>query len=143
MERLKLKVAVYLFLIKKDKMLLSRRYNTGWRDGEYSLPAGHLDPNESLVQAMLRESREEIGITLKPENIKLVHTMHRMISSYIDLFFVANEWTGEIINAEPNKCDDLKWFLLKDLPKNIVPSVKQAIEKYQEGNIFSELEIDG
>jgi 8-oxo-dGTP pyrophosphatase MutT (NUDIX family) len=143
MERLKLKVAVYLLLIKDNKILLLRRYNTGWNDGNYSLPAGHLDPNETVTNALLRESFEEIGVTLSSENIKLVHTMHRIASSYIDLFFVAEKWNGEITNVEPNKCDDLKWFDLCDLPPNMVLSVKSAIEKYKAGELFSDFLIDG
>jgi 8-oxo-dGTP diphosphatase len=143
MERFKLTAAVYLFLIKDNKILLSRRFNTRWRNGEYSLPAGHLEPNETLVQAMCRESLEEIGIILKPANIELVHTMYRIASSYIDLFFIAKVWEGEIKNMEPDKCDDLRWFSLEALPENIVPSVKQAIDKYKNREIFSEFEIDG
>jgi len=142
MERFKLKVAVYLLLIENNKILLLRRYNTGWNDGNYSLPAGHLDSNETVTQALLRESFEEIGVTISSENIKLVHTMHRMTSSHIDLFFVAAKWSGEITNGEPNKCDDLKWFNLDDLPSNMVLSVKLAIEKYRIGEPYSEFLID-
>ena len=87
MERFKLKVAVYIILIKEDKILLTRRFNTGWQDGNYGLPSGHLESNEMVVEAVLRETAEEIRIKLKQEDIKFVHTMHRIVSSYIDLFF--------------------------------------------------------
>ena len=143
MERLTLKVAVYLLLIKANKVTLFRRSNTGWNDGNYSLPAGHLDPHETVTQAIQRESLEEVGVKLNTEDIKLVHTMHRMVSSYIDLFFVAQKWEGELINNEPNKCDDLKWFDLNNLPENMVLSVRSAIENYKKGEIFSDFLIDG
>ncbi|HIE41446.1 MAG TPA: NUDIX domain-containing protein, partial [Candidatus Aenigmarchaeota archaeon] len=70
-ERFKIIPTVYLVLIKDNKILLSRRFNTGFHDGEYSFPAGHLDGNETLIQAMVREAKEEIGIELKPEDLKL------------------------------------------------------------------------
>ena len=128
MERHKLKVAVYLILIKDDSILLARRFDTGWQDGNYSLPAGHLDPNEIIAEALIRETNEEIGILLKAEDIRLVHTMHRM-NIYIDFFFVADAWSGEPQNKEPEKCDEVGWFPISDLPKNMVPSVRFALDE--------------
>ena len=142
MERLKLKVAVYLFLIKEDQILLSLRFNTGWQDGNYSLPAGHLDPNETIEQALFREGEEEVGLTLKTEDVKLVHTMHRM-SQYIDFFFVSEYAGVEPKNMEPEKCNELKWFPVKELPSNMVPSVRSAINNYLSGVTFSEFENEG
>ena len=139
MERLKLKIAVYLILIKNRQILLARRCNTGWQDGNYSLPSGHVDPNETIIQALIRETQEEIGITLKPEETALVHVMHRM-NIYIDFYFTCENWQGDPDNLEPAKCDDLKWFPLNDLPKNIVMSVRQAIKNYQEKISFSEFD---
>ena len=141
MERLKLKVAVYLILIKENKILLVRRFNTGWQDGNYSLPSGHLDPNETIIDAMVRETKEEIGIDINPADLKLVHTMHR-ISIYIDFYFTASVWSGEVKNTEPDKCDDVQWFPIDDLPVNIVATVKSAIKNYQQGISFSEMNPD-
>lgn len=137
MERHKLKIAVYLILIKEGKVLLLRRCNTGWQDGNYSLPSGHVDPDETLVDALIRESEEEIGIILKPSDLKLVHTMHRM-NIYVDFYYICENWSGVPENKEPEKCDDLSWFNINELPRNIVLSVKQAIDKYREGVSFSE-----
>lgn len=142
MERLKLKVAVYLLLIKDDKILLLRRCNTGWQDGNYSLPAGHLDPNETIAEGLSREVEEEIGLLLKPEDLKLVHTMHRM-SQYIDFFFVSEYKGIEPENKEPEKCDELRWVSFKELPENIVPSVRSAINDYLKGITFSEFQNEG
>jgi 8-oxo-dGTP diphosphatase len=139
MERHKLKVAVYALLIKDDKILLVRRFNTGWNDGNYSLPAGHLDPNETIASALIREAKEEVGVSLEPENIQLVHTMHRM-NTHIDFFFVATKREREPINAEPDKCDDVRWFPIGELPENMVPSVRAAITHYQDGVAFSEFQ---
>jgi ADP-ribose pyrophosphatase YjhB (NUDIX family) len=132
-----------LLLIKGDKILLLRRFNTGWQDGNYSLPAGHLEMGETPTSGMMREGLEEIGITLHKEDLEMVHTMHRIHGYYIDLFFTAKKWEGEIVNKELNKCDDLNWFPLEDLPINIVPSVKSAIEQYKKGVHFSEFEMEG
>lgn len=142
MERLKLRVAVYIILIKDDKVLLGRRFNTGWQDGNYGLPSGHLEENETMIGALLREAKEETGVDIKSEDTKFVHVMHRK-SIYIDFFFTAQNWTGDPKVMEEDKCDDMHWFPLNDLPKNIVPSVKFALENYQKSLPFSEFQSEG
>lgn len=52
MERFKLVTSVHLILIKEGEVLLLRRYHTGYEDGNYSVVAGHIDGNESVIRAM-------------------------------------------------------------------------------------------
>ena len=142
MERLKLRVAVYILLIKEKEVLLGRRFNTGWQDGNYGLPSGHLENDEGLIEALLREIKEETGVDMRPEDVEFKHVMHRK-SIYIDFFFVTKQWSGEPRIMEKDKCDDLQWFPLDKLPGNIVPSVKFAIENYRNNINFSEFENEG
>ncbi len=141
MERLKLRVAVYILLIKEDKVLLGRRFNTGWQDGNYGLPSGHLEENETVIGALLRETKEETGVDVKTEDAQFVHVMHRK-SIYVDFFFLAKKWSGDPKIMEKDKCDDMQWFPLNNLPENIVPSVKFAIENYQKELSFSEFQSE-
>jgi len=141
-ERFKIIPSVYLMLINDNKILLSRRYNTGYRDGEYSFPAGHLDGNETFKQGMIREAKEEIGVILNPADLELVHTMDRKIPNdeRADFFFTAKKWQGEPKIMEPEKCDGLTWFDLNNLPKNTIPYIKQAIDSFLNNIIYSERE---
>ena len=52
--------------------------------------------------------------------------------------FEVKKWSGEILNTEPDKCDDLRWFPLDNLPVNTIPYIKQAIECYRKGILYSE-----
>jgi ADP-ribose pyrophosphatase YjhB (NUDIX family) len=130
----------YLFLIQDDKILLQRRFQTGFEDGNYGVPAGHLDGGETAREGGAREIREEIGVEIYPNDMEVVHVMHRKASNdeRIDFFMVATNYTGEIENMEPNKCDDLQFFPLNNLPENIVDYVKVAIENYRKGIQYSE-----
>ncbi len=141
-ERFKITPSVYLILIKDNKILLSRRHNTGYFDGNYSFPAGHLDGNETLKQAMVRETKEEIDVLLVPVDLELVHTMNRRIpdNERVDFFFTAKKWQGEPKIMESDKCDDLSWFESNNLPKNIIPYIKQAIDSFLNNIIYSERE---
>ncbi|MSR85339.1 NUDIX domain-containing protein [Candidatus Uhrbacteria bacterium] len=142
-ERARLIEAVHLLPIKDGKILLLRRFQTGYQDGNYSVVAGHLDQGEWTASAMIREAEEEAGITITPEDLKMVHVMHRKASpdrDGIDFFFMVERWDGEIKNMEPHKCDDLSWFAFDQLPSNMVPYVRTGIERYREGKIFSEFD---
>ncbi|XVN43042.1 MAG: NUDIX domain-containing protein [Candidatus Rickettsia vulgarisii] len=127
-------VDLHLFLTNdKGQLLLLRRYNTGYEDENYSVPAGHLEANESIVAGIIRETQEEIGINLLEDNVKLCHIMHRLGDNpRISLFFEVTSWEGEPVNNEPNKCDDLQWRNINDLPENMVEYVKNSIGFWQD-----------
>ena len=131
--------AVHLFLIKDGKVLLLRRFNTGYEDGKYSVPAGHIDGKEKATSAMIREAREEAGIDLSEEQLRMVHVMHRKSDEErIDFFFEATAWKGQPKIMEPTKCDDLNWVSVDQLPNNVIPYVRTGIENYRKNISFSE-----
>lgn len=140
-ERFTLRGATYFLLIKSGKILLQRRFNTGWEDGKYTLISGHLEENETVKQAMIREAREEAGIIVKSKDLHVVHTMHRKSNNleYIDFFLIAEKWQGTPRIIEHDKCDDMQWFPLNNLPRNTLPYIKQAIGNYSNKIPFSEL----
>jgi 8-oxo-dGTP pyrophosphatase MutT (NUDIX family) len=130
-------VAVHLFLVRGDEVLLLRRFQTGYEDGRYSVIAGHLDGGETVISAAIREAREEAGITLAAEQVQVVGVMHRRSNDErIDFFVAALTWEGEIINAEPHKCDELRWCALDHLPENVIPYVRRALENFRSGRWF-------
>ena len=135
--------AAYLVLINKNKVLLLRRFNTGYEDGNYSLPAGHVEEGESVSDTMVREAKEEIDISITKENMALSHTMHRLKTDKnderLDFFFICKKWDGEIRNLEPQKCDDLSWSDINDLPKNVIPYISLAIKDSLGGVAYSEI----
>ena len=142
--RFKAVVAVYLLLIKKDSILLYLRQNTGYGDGQYSLVAGHLDGNESVTNAMIREAREEANIIINPADIEVTCVMHRKASDreVIDYFMKVTKWENSMQNLEPEKCKELRFFDLQALPDNIIPYVKKAIDLSFNGIKFTEFGWD-
>ena len=129
--RFSLVSAVHLFLLRRQQVLLLRRRNTGYEDGNYSVPAGHLDGGEQVIQAAIREVREEVGIEIAPEDLDVVGIMHRKAEDErIDFFVAATRWAGEPRNCEPDKCDQLRWVDLNTLPESVIPYVRRALENY-------------
>jgi 8-oxo-dGTP pyrophosphatase MutT (NUDIX family) len=131
--------AVHVFLRDGDRVLLLRRCNTGYEDGSYSVPAGHMDGNETVRMAAIREVEEECGVIISQDAIRVVGVMHRRASDErIDFFLESFRWDGHLYIREPGKCDDLRWVKMTELPLNTVPYVCQAMNNYLQGIWYSE-----
>jgi ADP-ribose pyrophosphatase YjhB (NUDIX family) len=133
--------AVHLFLVDAGQILLLRRFNTGYEDGKYSVVAGHLDGDEPATRALAREAAEEADLVIPPDDLSLVHVMHRRTPGEperIDFFFTARSWQGTPRVMEPDHCDELRWWPLERLPDGMIPYVRAAIDHYRGGVGFSE-----
>lgn len=122
-------LAIHIIFVKEESILLLRRFNTGYEDGNYSLVAGHVEYGESILSAAKREIKEEVGVVVKIEDIQICGSMHRKSDDErVDYFAYVNKWHGKIYNAEPNKCDELKWVNYKHLPSNTIAYIKRAVQ---------------
>jgi 8-oxo-dGTP diphosphatase len=134
-------IDVHLLLCRDDRLLLTRRRDTDSRfDGRWHLPSGKLDSGESVLDAMAREAKEEIGIVVEPADLRHVHTLHVNGSgpeARLGLFFEARRWAGEPVNLEPEKCSAIDWFPLNDLPERIIDYPAAGIRAYRTGVALS------
>lgn len=143
-DRFRLIATVHLLLMDHDSLLMLRRFDTGWQDGNYSVVAGHLEGDESASAAMIREANEEAGITVSASALDPCHVMHHRFEhagawfESVEFFFLCREWSGRLLNREPHKCDDLRWFSITALPDNTVPYVREAITLFLAGTPYSE-----
>ena len=129
--RARFPVTVHLLFFRENQILLLRRFNTGYRDGEYSVPAGHLEGNETVRDAAVREAQEEIGVQIDAGEILFSSVMHRNEDDErVDFFMHVRKWRGEPVNTETDKCDELRWTDVNDLPMNTIPYVRQAIQNH-------------
>ncbi len=138
--------ASYLFLYRDGKLLLGKRQNTGYYDGWYTVPSGHVEEGEVPTMAMIREAYEEVGITVRAEDLKPVHVMYRTkhdaTGDRADYFFETCTFTGEPRNMEPEKCSEVAWFLLDALPENLMHHVRDALDDARKGVPYSEVNVD-
>jgi len=140
-ERYKNVLVVDLMLTRENKktgreeFLLSLRKNTGSNDGEYELPGGHVEYGEDLIEAMIREAREELDIELKNEDLKIIHILHHYTEGRLNFVFKADKYSGNIKINEPGKCEKLEWFSYENIPKNVTNKVKNTLKEIK-SNIF-------
>ena len=128
-ERAGIPAGVHVLCEREGHVLLLRRAGTGFFDGLYSLPGGHIEQDESILQAASRELEEETGLRIGPGDLDWFGIIHRRSdTNRIDFFLRALRWQGEPVLREPDKCSDMGWFSRSDLPEDIVPYVKVALE---------------
>ena len=137
--------AAYLLIVRSGKILLQRRFHTGFEDGNYGLVSGHVEKGETFTQALIREVAEEVGITVKSEDLEIVHISHRKSydskkgeSERVDVFFKAQKWKGKLENKEPHKCDDLSWFSKDNLPQNTIAYIRHMLSEIENKVFYSE-----
>ncbi len=145
-QRYQSKVAVFLILTRekngKTEILLQRRCNTGYMDGKYDVAcSGHVEKGESLSMALCREAKEEIGLNINKKDLKLVSIIHRYKEDYIDVFFTTYVYEGNPKIMEPDKCDDLQWFDISQLPENTIIRNINVMTNMQKGIIYDDEDL--
>ena len=133
--------ASYLLITDNNNLLMFERTNTGYKDGEYAIPSGHIDLGETATTAAIRETKEEVGLDIKLQNLKHVHTCHRIDSNgrtYFDFYFHTEFQNGKPVNIEPQKHGPPQWFDLQNLPLNTMDYMLEVINYWKKGIMFSE-----
>ncbi|MBA4741280.1 MAG: NUDIX domain-containing protein [Azoarcus sp.] len=121
---------VHVLIECDGRILLMRRAGTGFFDGQWSLPGGHVEDGESLCAAACRELAEEVGIFVVHDALEMLGVIHRKSdTNRIDFFLRASNWSGEPFIAEPDKCDALAWHARSALPEPTVAYVRAALEQ--------------
>lgn len=138
--RFTLVVGVLVLLLKDDRAFLIKRKNTGWEDGKYSLFGGHINGNEKVTDAAIREAKEEVGITINSKDLKFFNVMHLITTTErIHFAFVVEKWVGEPRNNEPEKAEEANWFSINNLPEDINDISRELIRCYKESIVFDEI----
>lgn len=127
-----LSVVVMIIVRDGSNVLLGQRHNTGFKDGCYALPGGKHDGHETLRQSVAREAKEELGVTVALDDIILRSTIHYidydLDQELIYTVFELINYQGKIINNEPHRCCDLRFFDRDQLPENTTDMTRLCIE---------------
>lgn len=140
--------AAFVLIERDGKYLFVRRANTTWMNDHYGLPSGKVEKHEGFRAAAVREAQEEVGVTVRPEDLEFATVAWRDAADsqdnpdmeWCDVLFYAKAWSGEPYNAEPHLHDEIAWFSLDALPENTVPHIRLLLDAYQRGERYIEQE---
>ena len=146
MEKEKFLAAVYLIIKDSEgKILLQRRQGTKLWPGFLALPAGHIDEGENADEAAIREAKEELSIIITKKDITdafVVNRRNKSLSPYFDVYFEISSYKGKIKISEPEKCSELKWCDINNLPNDMIDFEIDAIKNRQKNILFSTFDAD-
>ena len=123
------KSAVHIILINDNKILLQKRKGSKLWPGYYALPAGHIDEGDTQYDALVREAKEELGIEINPNDIINNYVVLRrnffeidgkILEPYIDYYFEIKKYNGVPKIIEEDKCDELLWADVNNLPEPFI-----------------------
>lgn len=97
-------------IYKGGKILLQNRVKKDWQG--WTLPGGHIEPGESIVDAVRREMKEETGLTVHSVELRGVKQFPIENGRYIVFLFRTDDFEGELISSEEGK---MQWFDRREL----------------------------
>lgn len=116
-------------------VLLQRGEKAKFGRGMWDLPVGKSEPGESVADTAVRELREETGLLVAPEALRVAQVIHgawgvESPNGFLTVVFVTHAWTGEPENREPAKHAQVRWTRTDALPEPFVPSTGTALHNY-------------
>ena len=124
-------LTVLCLIQKGDCYLLQDRVKTDWRG--LTLPGGHIEANESIVDAVIREMKEETGLTIRNPKLCGVKQFPIEGGRYIVFLFQTDEFTGEVISSEEGR---MIWVHKSELlSKNIVEDLPELLRVMLDDNL--------
>lgn len=107
-------LTVLCLLTDGNRILLQNRVKQDWHG--YALPGGHVEPGESVVDAVVREMKEETGLTVLNPRLSAVKQFPIEKGRYLVLLFKATQFTGELVSSAEGKMEWVERDRLSELP---------------------------
>ena len=96
-------LTVLCLIEDENKILLQNRVKKDWQG--YALPGGHVEPGESFVDAVVREMKEETGLTVINPRLAGVKQFPIENGRYVVLLFKATRWSGDLISSDEGQME--------------------------------------
>lgn len=123
------RVGIGIFVFKDGMFIMGCRKGAHG-EGTWSVPGGHLEFGETIIEGAKREVQEESGLRIT--NVKVAGITNDIFESegkhYITIWVTSNWKSGKARITEPDKFLDLQWRDFETLPKNLFLPWKQLMK---------------
>lgn len=128
-------LTVLCLIHNEDSYLLQDRVKKDWKG--YTLPGGHIETGESIVDAVVREMKEETGLTIKAPRLCGVKQFPIEGGRYIVFLFETDQFEGKLVDSDEGK---MHWVKITELSNvNLVNDFEELIEVMM-SNILTEFQ---
>jgi 8-oxo-dGTP diphosphatase len=134
-------VGVQIIVRHGAKILLGLRKNA-FQAGTWGLPGGYLGINQTLLEAAVKELKEETGLVASKLRLFCVTDPLPASNHHMQIGVEALVYDGELEVKEPEKCEALIFYPLDNLPKPLFISSVEVINNYRSGKFYSETVLD-
>ncbi len=134
-------LTVACLIHRNDEYLLQNHIKGSWTG--FTFPGGHVEKDESIVEAVKREIREETGLTLLHPRLCGVKQFPIENGRYLVFLFESEEFEGELKSSEEGP---MYWVKKEDLSSlNLVGGFMEQLEVMlsDDLNEFIQVEKDG
>lgn len=122
----------FVFNADLAKVLLVHKQRPDWQSGRINGIGGKIVGDESALNCIVREWKEESALAIQPENW-IRYALIKQLEGNVVVF--ASKFTGDMSEATQNDYEMIEWFDITNLPQNslsnliwLVPMAKQIIE---------------
>lgn len=135
------RTAVFVVLERDGEIFMLRRLNTGWNDGKWTLPSGHVEKGETVKEAAVKEAKEEACVDIAEDDLEFIH-VHYIHDVYTNFYFRASKWEGEPTLGEPHLASEAGWFRKDALSADTTRHVREMLAEVGKGSYFSDTPED-
>lgn len=130
------RVGVQAIVIKDNEVLLGKRKNA-FQEGSWGLPGGHLELDETILQAAARELLEETGILAKQMHVFCVTDPKAESNYHMQVGVIVDGYEGIPSIMEPDKCSELRFCMRESLPTPLFVSSVQVLKNYINATFYA------
>lgn len=115
------------FLFCGNMVSLVKKAAPAWQRGKYNGVGGKIEAGETAVAAMVREFREETGVTIADSSWKWYCTLTCMDTEKMWEVFFFKSFVKHPIHLQGTNIEPVEWKAAHDLPGNVIPNLKWLV----------------
>lgn len=140
---MKFGVGVGVIIIDGNKILLGLRNSDKEKadsdlngEGTWTMPGGKLEMNETIIEAGIREVKEETDLNVTDIEVYCVQDDFSENAHFVTVGLIGKQYNGIVRAMEPEEITEWAWFDIDNIPDNIFLPSKGCIEKYINKKIY-------
>ena len=138
-------IIVILVMIQNSKgeFLIQKRSKR--KGGKFAATGGHVKSGQTSIEGMIDEIQEEIGLTVKPEELELLYTAREDEQDvFFDLYYMKKDFEISDLILQEEEVESVSWKTIEEIDeliKNDMFLINHAEEVYRTIDILKQRNV--